>query len=185
MNRSAVVFARRLSANATRSRNFHVSTQTSVKVGDSIPSLDGLREGSPGNKVNLSDEIKGKALIIGVPGAFSPGCTANHIPPFLKHPKLKNAGDVFVIAVNDPFVTKAWGESLDPEKTSGVRFLGDPQALFTKALELDFDAAPVFGGVRSTRYALIIEDGKVKKAFVEPDRTGVNVSSAENVFENW
>ena len=55
-----------------------------------------------------------------------------------------------------------------------IRYLGDPSAAFTKALDLDFDAAAVFGGPRSKRYALVIEDGKVKSAHVEPDNTGTN-----------
>jgi 2-Cys peroxiredoxin 5 len=110
-----------------------------VKVGDKIPNLDVLVESSPGNKVNLSEAITGKALIIGVPAAFSkfyspltltasapeqvrwrptmpplrisianvmigPSCSNSHIPGFINHKKLKSAGDVFVVAVNDPFV---------------------------------------------------------------------------------
>lgn len=88
---------------------------------------------------------------------------------------------------------KAWGDQLDPAKETGVcsrpprvrlkpspdilpqiRFLGDPSAAFTKALDLDFDGSAIFGGVRGKRYALLIEDGKVKEAFVEPDNTGTN-----------
>ena len=98
-----------------------------VKVGDSIPSVE-LVEGSPGNKVNLANELKGKGLIIGVPAAFSkylahqsavfpvclwlvtnssflgPGCSTNHIPGYLNSEKLKDAGQVFVVSVNDAFV---------------------------------------------------------------------------------
>jgi len=133
--------------------------------------------------VNLKETIgDGKALIIGVPAAFSPSCSNSHIPGFINHKKLKSAGDVFVVAVNDPFVTKAWGESLDPTGSSGIRFLGDPSAAFTKALELDFDAAAIFGGPRSKRYVLEIEDGKVSKMHIESDNTGLDVSAAEKVL---
>lgn len=69
---------------------------------------------------------------------------------------------------------KAWQESLDPGKKSGIRFLGDPSAEFTKALDVDFTAAEIFGHARSKRYALVVEDGKVKEAHVEPDNTGLN-----------
>jgi hypothetical protein len=92
---------------------------------------------------------------------------------------------------------KAWQESLDPDKKSGVssqpdptqcspstfthisnthqiRFLGDPLAEFTNALDLAFDATAIFGQARSKRYALVVENGKVKEAYVEPDNTGVN-----------
>jgi len=187
MNSTAFAI-RRLALSATsasRARSFHISARALVKVGDPIPNLDVLVEGSPGNKVNLSEQIKGKALIIGVPAAFSPGCSNSHIPGYLKHPKLKDAGDVFIVAVNDPFVTKAWGEKLDPEGSSGVRFLGDPTAKFSEALDLAFDGSKVFGGTRGKRYALVIEDGKVKEAHVEPDNTGISVSAAEKVLGDW
>jgi len=174
---------RRVALGATRSsRAFHGSARTFVKVGDSLPDLDVLVENSPGNKVNLKEQIKGKAVIIGVPAAFSPSCSNSHVPGYINHAKLKDAGDVFVIAVNDPFVTKAWGEQLDPTKSSGIRFLGDPTAKFTQALDLDFDGTAIFGGPRSKRYALLVEDGKVKEMHVEPDNTGLDVSAAKKVL---
>ncbi|KAG5929060.1 hypothetical protein E4U42_007285 [Claviceps africana] len=77
---------------------------------------------------------------------------------------------------------KAWAEQLDPAGETGIRFIADPSAEFTKALELDFDGSAVFGGVRSKRYALKIEGGKVVKTFVEPDGTGANVSMADKVL---
>jgi len=162
---------------------FSTTPRPFVKVGDSIPDLDVLVENTPGNKVNLAEVLgKGKGLIIGVPAAFSPSCSNSHIPGFIEHPKLENAGQVFVVAVNDPFVTKAWGQSLDKDGQSGIRFLGDPSAKFTEALDLAFDGTAIFGGPRSKRYALLVEDGKVKQAFVEPDNTGVDVSAAEKVL---
>ncbi|KAJ9310237.1 hypothetical protein DTO217A2_16 [Paecilomyces variotii] len=161
---------------------FHNTRPAFVKVGDALPDLDVLVEGSPGNKVNLAKELKGKGVIVGTPAAFSPACSATHVPGYINHPKLKDAGKVFVVSVNDPFVTKAWGTSLDPTGKSGIRFLGDPTGKFTEALDLTFDSASIFGNARSKRYALKIEDGKVKEAFVEPDNTGVNVSTAEKVL---
>ncbi|KAF6219401.1 hypothetical protein HO133_005227 [Letharia lupina] len=153
-----------------------------VKAGDSIPNVD-LVEGSPGDKVNLSKELaSGKGLIIGVPAAFSPSCSATHIPGYIGSDKLKNAGKVFVVSVNDPFVMKAWGATLDPTSKTDVRFLGDPSGQFTKDLDLSFESAAVFGQDRSKRYALVVEDGKVKSAHVEPDNTGVNESAAEKVL---
>lgn len=146
-----------------------------MKTGDPIPDLEVLVEGSPGQKVNLAREIKGNGIILGVPAAFSPSCSNSHVPGYLNHPKLQQAGKVFVVSVNDPFVMKAWGTSLDPKGQSKVRFLGDPTAQFTKALgDLLFDGSAIFGGNRSKRYALLIENGKVQQAFVEPDNTGVN-----------
>ncbi|MDI1485112.1 MAG: hypothetical protein OHK93_000247 [Ramalina farinacea] len=74
-----------------------------VKVGDPVPSVE-LMETSPGTKVDLSKELKGKGLLIGVPAAYSPACSATHIPGYVSHEKTKEAGQVFVISVNDPFV---------------------------------------------------------------------------------
>ncbi|KAJ5814716.1 hypothetical protein N7474_006493 [Penicillium riverlandense] len=178
--------ARRLATHVPRVRPqaalFHNTAPAFVQKGDTIPNLDVLVEDSPGNKVNLAQEIKGKGVIIGTPAAFSPACSSTHVPGYINHPKLKEAGQVFVISVNDPFVTKAWADSLDPSGKSGVRFLGDPTGKFTEALDLSFDSTSIFGNNRSKRYALLVENGKVKEAFVEPDNTGVNVSTAEKVL---
>lgn len=78
------------------------------------------------------------------------------------------------MSVNDAFVMKAWGKDLDADKKSGIRFLADPDASFTKALGgVDFDATPILGNVRSKRYAIVTEDGKVKSVHIEPDNTGI------------
>ncbi|KAL4811134.1 Redoxin [Aspergillus unguis] len=177
--------ARRFTASAPRAFTqralFHRTAPAFVQKGDSIPDID-LVEGSPGNKVNLAKELKGKGVIIGVPAAFSPACSSSHVPGYINHPKLKEAGQVFVVAVNDPFVTKAWGTTLDPSGKSGIRFLGDPSGKFSEALDVTFDSAAIFGNQRSKRYALVVENGKVKEALVEPDNTGMKVSTAENVL---
>lgn len=129
--------ARRLATRVPRTRpqvaSFHNTAPAFVQKGDAIPDLDVLVEASPGNRVNLAREIKGKGLIIGTPAAFSmlsflrssiaqytsfismlytlltktqigPACSSSHIPGYIKHPKLKDAGQVFVVSVNDPFV---------------------------------------------------------------------------------
>ncbi|KAF2835191.1 AhpC/TSA family protein [Patellaria atrata CBS 101060] len=176
---------RRLALHFPRSlptRQFHSTSRAFVKVGDSIPSNVELMEDSPGNKVDIAKELKGKGLIIGVPAAFSPSCSASHIPGYINNPKLKDAGNVFVVSVNDAFVMKAWKNDLDPSNKSGIRFLADPAATLTSALDLTFDGSALFGGPRSKRYCLVIEDGKVKATHVEPDNTGVDVSAAEKVL---
>ncbi|KAK8183346.1 AhpC/TSA family protein [Phyllosticta capitalensis] len=169
-------------ASAVRlSRGFHASARSSVSVGDSLPDLP-LFKGSPGEQVNLAKELTGKGLIIGVPAAFSPACSSSHIPGYINSPKLKDAGSVVVVSVNDPFVMKAWATSLDPNGKSGIRFLADTHGAFTNALDLSFDSKKIFGNDRSKRYALEVENGKVKAVHVEPDNTGVNVSAAEKVL---
>ncbi|KAI1166023.1 Redoxin [Nemania serpens] len=163
---------------------FHSSPRAFVKVGDAVPDVD-LHEDSPGTKVNLAKEFGSgidKGVIIGVPAAFSGACSQKHVPSYINHPKLADAGQVFVVSVNDAFVMKAWGDQLDPTKLSGIRFLADPTGAFTKALDLGFDVIPVFGHTRAKRYALVIEDGKVKSTHVEPDNTGTDVSMAEKVL---
>ncbi|KAF2487269.1 AhpC/TSA family protein [Neohortaea acidophila] len=163
-------------------RAFHAAAQLRVGTGDKIPDID-LVENSPGNKVSLATELKGKGVIVGVPAAFSPSCSAKHIPGYIKSPHLKDAGQVFVVSVNDPFVMKAWAENLDPGAASGIRFLADPHAAFTNALDLAFDATAIFGQPRSKRYALTVKDGKIDGVHVEPDNTGVDVSAAEKVLK--
>ncbi len=80
-----------------------LTCDTQVKVGDSVPSVE-LFENSPGNKINIANELSsGKGLIIGVPAAFSPGCSDTHLPAYIASHKLKEAGNVFVVSVNDAF----------------------------------------------------------------------------------
>jgi len=154
-----------------------------VQQGDSIPQVD-LFEDSPGNKVNLSKELaSGKGIIIGVPAAFSPSCSDTHIPGYVSHDKLKEAGKVFVVSVNDPFVMKAWAKSLDESKKSGIRFLADPSGEFTRAWDVEFDSAAMLGNNRSKRYAVSTSDGKVVKASVEPDNIGVSISAADKMLD--
>ncbi|OTA80247.1 hypothetical protein M434DRAFT_401851 [Hypoxylon sp. CO27-5] len=164
-------------------RHFHASRPVFVKVGEAIPDLEVLQEGSPGNKVNLAKELAGaKGVVVGVPAAFSGACSQKHVPSYIQHPKLKEAGKVFVVAVNDAFVMKAWADQLDPSHKSGIRFLADPAGEFTKALDLGFEAPALFGDTRAKRYALVVENGKVKSVHVEPDNTGTDVSMADKVL---
>jgi peroxiredoxin 5 len=87
-------------------RSFHSTRPAFVKIGDPLPDLDVLQEGSPGNKVNLADmaSTRNSMIIIGVPAAFSPACSAQHIPSFIQHPRTKEFDEVAVISVNDAFV---------------------------------------------------------------------------------
>lgn len=167
------------------SRGFMSSAVRSVSVGQKLPSST-LFEGSPGNNVSIVEEIgQDKAVIIGVPGAFSPACSASHVPGYLKQlAAFKNKGydKVFVVGVNDAFVFKAWGDQLD--NSGSIRFLADPKGEFTSALDLTFDASKFFGNHRSKRFALLINDGKVERTFIEPDNVSVDVSSAEKVLED-
>ncbi|KAG7195148.1 uncharacterized protein KQ657_003669 [Scheffersomyces spartinae] len=166
-------------------RGFKTSPRAFVAVGDSIPKIT-LFEGSPGNAVDLPSELNGKSIIVGIPGAFSPACSASHVPGFIERiDALKNAGvsNVYVVGVNDAFVMKAWGDSLGGG-VKGIRFLADPAGEFNKELGLLFDAEKFFGNKRSKRYALVVEDGKVSSVFEEPDNVSVDVSAAAKVLES-
>ncbi|XP_069182557.1 peroxiredoxin-5, mitochondrial [Procambarus clarkii] len=154
----------------------------SIKVGDEIPSVD-LFEETPANNVNTRDLCAGrKVLIFAVPGAFTPGCSKTHLPGYIsKADEMKDKGiqEIACVAVNDPFVMAAWGEY----KGAGdkVRMLADTNGEFTKAVGLDQDLA-VLGGLRSKRYSMIVEDGKVVQLNVEPDGKGLTCSLAENTL---
>lgn len=93
-------------ATAAPARHFHATPRAFVKVGEPIPDLEVLQENSPGNMVNLAKELQaaGKGVIVGVPAAFSGACSQTHVPGYIQHPKLKEAGQVFVVSVNDAFV---------------------------------------------------------------------------------
>ncbi|KAK3305719.1 Redoxin-domain-containing protein [Chaetomium strumarium] len=170
---------------APRSKKlFHTTPRVLVNVGDPLPDTDALMENTPGQRVNLAEEAKkvNNMLLIGVPAAFSPACSARHVPGYIQHPKTKEFELVAVVSVNDVFAMKAWGETLDPAGTQGIRFLADPTGKFTKMLDMSFDGSAIFGGDRSKRYAIIVEQGKVKSVAVEPDNTGTDVSLAEKVL---
>ena len=91
---------------APLARGFRTSSPALIKVGDRLPDLNALMETSPGTRVNLAEEADRttNAIIIGVPAAFSPVCSANHVPSYIRHPALKDYGLVAVVSVNDAFV---------------------------------------------------------------------------------
>ncbi|AEO59886.1 hypothetical protein MYCTH_2066239 [Thermothelomyces thermophilus ATCC 42464] len=159
-----------LGSAAPRVSQFHSTARVLIKPGDPLPDTDALMEGSPGQRVNLAEEARkyNSMLLIGVPAAFSPACSATHVPGYASHPRTKEM--------------KAWGETLDPAGQLGIRFFADPTGKFTKMLDMAFDGSAIFGGDRSKRYAIIVEQGKVKSVAVEPDNTGTSVSLAEKVL---
>jgi peroxiredoxin len=148
-----------------------------IKVGDRLP--DGtltelIEDERPGctvgpNSFKLSDLTKGKRIVIfGLPGAFTPTCSAKHVPSFVaNHEKLraKNVDEIWCVSVNDAFVMGAWGKE---QKAGGkVRMMADGSATLTKALGLEMDLTPRGMGVRSQRYSMLVDDGVVKSINVE------------------
>ncbi|MDB5775897.1 MAG: AhpC/TSA-family protein [Herbaspirillum sp.] len=159
-----------------------------IKVGDRLPegtlsefietATDACAVGP--NTFKVADLAKGKKIaIFAVPGAFTPTCSAKHLPGFVNHAaefKAKGVDEIWAISVNDAFVMGAWGR--DQKVNGAVRLLADGSANFTKALGLDADFSKHGMGVRSQRYSMLLEDGVVKQLNVEPSGK-LDVSSAE------
>jgi peroxiredoxin len=129
--------------------------------------------------------FKGKKVVLfAVPGAFTPTCSNNHLPGFLKNSdaiKGKGVDEIAVTAVNDVFVMEAW------KKSSGaagkIEFLGDGNGDFAKALDLTMDGSAGGLGTRSKRYAMLVEDGVVKKLNIEDAPGKAEVSGADNLLK--
>ncbi len=156
----------------------------SVKVGDSIPSMKLMMATADGPKeVSTDDLFKGKKVVMfAVPGAFTPTCSVKHLPGFVQNAdaiKAKGVESVICVAVNDPFVMGAWGK--DQGTGEKVTMLADGSAMLTKALGLELDLTARGLGIRSQRYALVAEDGKVTHLAVEAPG-GFEVSKAESIL---
>ena len=148
----------------------HLPEVTLQRIGDGIETLDTR---------TLFDH--GKAVVFAVPGAFTPTCSERHLPGFVsRFDEFRKRGvDVACVAVNDPFVMQAWGESQHvPE---GMMMLADGNGDFTRALGLEMDASAYGMGTRSKRYAIYLEDGVARQVLVEAPGE-FRVSSAEHVL---
>jgi peroxiredoxin len=153
-----------------------------ISVGDRIPEatfnvlLDGVQA------VTTDDVFKGKKVVLfAVPGAFTPTCSAKHLPGYVEKLADFKAKDVDVVcmAVNDAFVMQAWSKSL--KAPNDILMLADGNGAFTKALGLELDATGFGMGLRSQRFALYAEDGVVKKLHIEAPGE-FKVSSAESML---
>jgi glutaredoxin/glutathione-dependent peroxiredoxin len=155
-----------------------------ISVGDRIPDVKLMTMTGDGVAPVQSGEVlgKGKVVLFGVPGAFTPTCSDHHLPGFVLRAddiKAKGVDTIACIAVNDVFVMGAWGEA---QGTSDkVTMLADGNGDFAAEVGLTLDGSGFGLGTRSQRYAAIIEDGVVTELMVEPN-PGVDVSSAESVL---
>jgi len=155
-----------------------------IKVGDQIPEVSLSKVGPEGPmKVNSAEVLaKGKVVLFAVPGAFTPTCSDYHLPGFVIRAdefSAKGVATVACIAVNDAFVMRAWGESQNVG--SSVVLLADGNAEFAKAVGLELDGTGFGMGVRSQRYAMVLEDGVVTYLGIEPG-PGLSVSGADAVL---
>lgn len=163
-----------------------------IKVGDRLP--DGqLQEyievetaGCPigPNTFNVADLVKGKKIVIfGLPGAYTPTCSAKHVPGYLQHYdalKKKGVDEIWCLSVNDAFVMGAWGR--DQKAGGKVRMMADGSAEYTKKLGLELDLTGRGMGVRCQRFAMLVEDGVVKSLNIEAPGK-FEVSDAETMLK--
>ena len=142
-----------------------------ISVGDTLPDATLLRMGADGpEELSMSSLTAGrKVVIFGLPGAFTRTCTAAHVPSFMRTKKdfdAKGVDDIICVAVNDPFVMQAWGESTGAD-AAGLTLVGDAASEFTKAIGMEFDAPPVGFISRSKRFAMMVDNGVVKVLHAE------------------
>ena len=163
-----------------------------IQIGDRLPAgtlAEYIEVESEGcsigpNSVNVEEALKGKTIaLFGLPGAFTPTCSAQHVPGYVRcAPDLKAKGvdEIWCISVNDAFVMGAWGR--EQKATGVVRMMGDGSATLTKALGLEMDLTARNMGVRSRRYSALVVDGVVKQLNLE-EGGKFEVSNAETLLK--
>jgi peroxiredoxin len=141
-----------------------------IKVGDKLPDATFMTSSSEGPRPISTDELfKGKTVaFFAVPGAFTPTCSAKHVPGFKEHVadfRAKGVDTIACVSVNDVFVMKAWGA--DQGVGDDIIMLADGNGDFTKAIGLEMDGSKFGMGVRSQRYSMVVKDGVVETLNVE------------------
>ena len=157
----------------------------SIKVGDKVPSatLMQVKDGGP-KPVKTDDLFAGKKVVVfALPGAFTPTCSAKHLPSFVQNAdaiKAKGVDAIACVSVNDAFVMGAWG---DQQKVGDkIMMLGDGNGDFTRALGLEMDASKFGMGRRSQRFSMLVDNGVVRQLNVE-EPGAFAVSSAEHMLQ--
>ncbi|KAI0739506.1 Redoxin [Daedaleopsis nitida] len=153
-----------------------------AKVGSTLPLKVPVKEDSPGQTTTF-EGIKGKNVFVGVPGAFTGTCSMQ-VPGYIKayeEFKAKGVDNIYIVAVNDAFVTKAWKEQLAPEGTP-IHFIADDQGAFTGALGMLFDASGLLGAPRSKRYVAVTEGDTIVHIAVESIPSEVTVTAADKIL---
>jgi len=143
-----------------------------------------LENGEP-TKKNIEELLKSKkAVIFGLPGAYTSVCSAKHLPGYVNmHQEYKNKGidQIICVSVNDPFVMNAWGKENNVEDK--ITMLADPFLNFTKAIGAEVDKSGRGLGIRSNRYTMLIDNMKVIRLQEEKDTGSCEISAAENFFK--
>lgn len=155
-----------------------------IAAGDRLPEATLVRATADGPAPVTTAELFGGRTVVlfSVPGAFTPTCSARHLPGFVEKAAEfagKGVDEIVCLAVNDAFVMGAWGKSAGAE--GKVTMIADGNGEFTTALGLDMDASKYGMGKRGQRFAMVVRDGVVEKLFVE-EPGAFHVSSAEHVL---
>ena len=157
-----------------------------LKENDNIPNSEIfiLENGEP-TKKNIEELLKGKkAIIFGLPGAYTSVCSAKHLPGYVnmyQQYKEKGVDHIICVSVNDPFVMNAWGK--ENKVGDKIIMMGDPFLKFTRAIGAEIDKSGRGLGVRSNRYTMLVDNMKVIKLQEEKDTGSCEISAAENFLK--
>ena len=156
-----------------------------IKVGDSIPSATLIKMTEEGPRPVTTEELFGgrTVALFSVPGAFTPTCSAKHLPGFVENAdeiRARGIDEIVCISVNDAFVMGAWGKSANVGDK--ITMLADGNADFVKALGLTMDGSKFGMGTRGQRFSMLVRDGRVEQLNVE-EPGAFKVSSAEHMIE--
>ena len=154
-----------------------------IQAGARVPSATLKVMGEKGPQDITTEQIFAgkKVVLFAVPGAFTPGCSVTHLPGYVVNAdkiKAKGVDTIACLSVNDAFVMSAWGKSQNADE---LLMLADGNGDFTRAMGLELDGSGFGLGMRSQRYAMIVEDGVIKHLNVEPN-PGIDVSAAEKIM---
>ena len=158
-----------------------------ITTGDTLPNATLLLMGGEGpTSVTMIEKLTDrKVVIFGLPGAYTGTCTTAHVPSFMRTAeafKAKGVDEIICLSVNDPFVMKAWGEDTGAA-AAGITMLGDAESEFTKAIGMNFSAAPVGFVERSKRYSMLVENGVVTILSAEESPGQCEISAGESLLE--
>ena len=157
-----------------------------LKIKDQIPDIEifHLIDGEPQTSKIRDILGNGKIILFGLPGAFTSTCSKLHLPGYVANAdkiKAKGIEKIFCLSVNDPFVMNAWGEANNA--AGKITMLSDPYLLFTKAIGAEVDRNSKGMGIRSNRYAMVIQNLEVVNIQVEKETKQCGLSSAEGVID--
>jgi peroxiredoxin len=158
----------------------------SLEIGSTFPDATLVTMGPDGPRtIDVADYVAGrKVVVFGLPGAFTGPCSTSHMPSFVRTAdafRAKGIDEIICVAVNDPFVLKAWGEATGATE-AGITLMGDADAVLTKALGMEFTAPPIGLYNRSNRYAVVLDDGVVTHANIDEPNT-CDISRGEQLLE--